>query len=124
MSAEQHQQPQNSQQIAYDTNVANTATENYQENCPRCGGQATWYEQDQWSWCDTCNDWLPSEQHTPQAQLNLVQTPSEVVHICTLCQGRMKSGAALVKCSGCGKPYHVHCADRSSACNLCGTSLG
>jgi hypothetical protein len=32
------------------------AQENY---CPRCGTLAIWQEKDQWSWCESCSDWLP-----------------------------------------------------------------
>lgn len=110
-------------QREYDRNVQESSAGDNNEICSRCGNAATWYEQDRWSWCQTCNDWVPEEPHEAQPQLSLVETPAEVVHICTLCQGRMKPGATIVKCGGCGKPYHVHCAGRTDSCNLCGTTL-
>jgi hypothetical protein len=53
--------------------------------------------------------------------INLVNQTAEVVHFCTLCQGKIKQVETMHECTGCGKPFHSACAERLDTCPQCGT---
>ena len=53
--------------------------------------------------------------------IDLVNQTAEVSHFCTLCQGKIKQVETMHTCTGCGKPFHISCADRIPSCPQCGT---
>ena len=57
----------------------------------------------------------------PAPQIDLASQTAMPVHICTLCQGRIKQADMMHACQGCGKPFHLSCADRIPTCPQCGT---
>jgi len=58
---------------------------------------------------------------TPSPQIDMTTETTLPTHICTLCQGRIKQADMMHTCTGCGKPFHISCADRIPSCPQCGT---
>ena len=55
--------------------------------------------------------------------IDLASQTAEVVHFCTLCQGKIKQAEMMHACQGCGKPFHNACAGRLDACPQCGSPM-
>ena len=54
---------------------------------------------------------------------DIASQTAEVAHFCTLCLGKIKKADTMHECTGCGKPFHASCAERTDTCVKCGTAL-
>jgi hypothetical protein len=102
------------------------------EQCSHCRSSAIWNEEHSWWWCEHCEEWspqyseaqeAPAVEKTPAPAIDLVSQVADVVHFCTLCQGKVKQADTMHTCTGCGKPFHNSCADRLDACPQCGSPI-